>query len=159
VVRHRHPVIEQLMTPGEVAREAGVKPQAVSQWHRRGKLPAVQTPGRHRRFRRADVLAFLAQRKERTPMMLAVPAAIMIMFNIAAVYTVSGALRTPSGRHRRQPCPCGQPHPVPVQCLAPLPAGPPRVDILALRDPGGAWLRQQQTAETAPQPALAELPS
>ena len=128
MIRHRHPVIEQLMTPGEVAAEAGVNPRTVSQWHRRGKLTAVRTIGRHRRFRRAEVLAYLAARKDRTPMLIAVPAAILIMFNIAAIHTVAVSVRpgAPSGRHRRQPCPCRQPHAVPVQSLVPLPPRPPR---------------------------------
>ena len=50
-----------LMT-ADVARLAGVGPEMVRVWERRGLLTAVRTPGRVRLFPRPAVLAFLAGR-------------------------------------------------------------------------------------------------
>lgn len=44
---------------GEVARLAGVTVGTVRNWDRAGKLPSFRTPGGQRRFRQADVDAFL----------------------------------------------------------------------------------------------------
>lgn len=46
-----------LMTPGQVAARFGVDPHTVTRWANAGRLPAVRTPGGHRRYRRADVEA------------------------------------------------------------------------------------------------------
>ncbi len=44
-----------LLTPAQVARLLGVHPATIKRWSRTGKLPCVRTPGRHRRYRVADV--------------------------------------------------------------------------------------------------------
>lgn len=50
---------EGLMTPREVAAVLGVRASTVAMWARLGSLkPAVRTPGGHRRYFHADVLAF-----------------------------------------------------------------------------------------------------
>lgn len=48
----------KLLTAGDVARVSGVSPNTVSKWCDSQKLPFSQTPGGHRRFRVADVVAF-----------------------------------------------------------------------------------------------------
>lgn len=48
-----------LLTPSEVARIFRVNPKTVTRWARSGKLPAIRTLGGHRRFRSADIQAFL----------------------------------------------------------------------------------------------------
>lgn len=48
-----------LLTPSEVARIFRVNPKTVTRWARSGKLPAIRTLGGHRRFRSADIRAFL----------------------------------------------------------------------------------------------------
>jgi excisionase family DNA binding protein len=48
-----------LLKPREVAEMLGVRAATVGFWARTGVLkPFLRTPGGHRRFRRADVLAF-----------------------------------------------------------------------------------------------------
>lgn len=48
------------LTPSDVAAIFGVTTGTVGQWADDGKLPSFKTPGGHRRFRKADVDAFLA---------------------------------------------------------------------------------------------------
>lgn len=48
-----------LLTPREVAEIFGVRTTTIARWVRAGKLAAQQTPGGHRRYRRADVQALL----------------------------------------------------------------------------------------------------
>lgn len=50
---------DMLLTPSEVARIFRVNPKTVTRWARSGKLPAIRTLGGHRRFRSADIQAFL----------------------------------------------------------------------------------------------------
>ena len=50
---------ERLLTSAEVAAIFGVDPKTVSRWALRGRIPSVRTPGRHRRFREAEVRALL----------------------------------------------------------------------------------------------------
>lgn len=50
-----------LMTPVEVAAAFRVSPRTVTRWAKAGLLPSVRTLGGHRRFRRADVEAALAE--------------------------------------------------------------------------------------------------
>src|SRR5437660_7407963 len=52
---------DQLLTPSEVAQMFRVNPKTVTRWARAGKITAIRTLGGHRRFRAAEVEAFLAQ--------------------------------------------------------------------------------------------------
>lgn len=58
------PAPEPLLTPSEVAAVFKVHPNTVSVWAERGRIPSFKTPGGHRRFRQADVEAFLASQAE-----------------------------------------------------------------------------------------------
>jgi excisionase family DNA binding protein len=49
--------LPEMLTPGELARMLHVSPKSVSRWARTGRLDAVITPGGHRRFPLAAVLA------------------------------------------------------------------------------------------------------
>jgi excisionase family DNA binding protein len=49
----------ELMTPMEVAAMFRVDARTVTRWAQSGKLRAVRTLGGHRRYHRADILAFL----------------------------------------------------------------------------------------------------
>jgi excisionase family DNA binding protein len=51
---------DKLLTPGEVAKLFRVDPKTVTRWAWGGKLPSIQTPGGHRRFRERDVAALFA---------------------------------------------------------------------------------------------------
>ncbi len=62
------PEPDQLLRPREVARLLDVRVPQVAWWARTGVLePSVRTPGGHRRYRRADILAFRATAAEPTP--------------------------------------------------------------------------------------------
>jgi excisionase family DNA binding protein len=50
---------EELMAPREVARIFRVSPATITRWARVGLLTSTRTPGGHRRFERANVLAHL----------------------------------------------------------------------------------------------------
>src|SRR6266576_3034642 len=52
---------DALLTPSEVAEMFRVNPKTVTRWARAGKISAIRTLGGHRRFRAAEVEAFLAQ--------------------------------------------------------------------------------------------------
>jgi excisionase family DNA binding protein len=49
------------LTLGEAARFLGVAQSTIRKWSDQGRVPAFYTPGRHRRFRRGDLDAFLAR--------------------------------------------------------------------------------------------------
>ena len=51
----------ELLRPQQVAAMLGVTTETIRAWHRQGILPAVRTPGKHLRFRRADVVKFYQQ--------------------------------------------------------------------------------------------------
>lgn len=51
------PAEERVMLPGEVADMFRVHVKTVSRWAIAGKLTPVYTPGGHRRYREAEVLA------------------------------------------------------------------------------------------------------
>lgn len=53
------PAPDALLAPREVAAICGVTPKTVTRWANAGKLPAVRTPGCHRRFRYQDVARLL----------------------------------------------------------------------------------------------------
>ncbi|MEH3154622.1 MAG: helix-turn-helix domain-containing protein [Gordonia paraffinivorans] len=50
---------EHTLTPSAVAAIFGVTAKTVSRWAVSGELPCITTPGGHRRFRHADVLALV----------------------------------------------------------------------------------------------------
>jgi excisionase family DNA binding protein len=56
----------------QAAELLGVHPATVRNWADRGELPARRTPGGHRRFRRADLLAHTATPDELQPLELQV---------------------------------------------------------------------------------------
>ena len=47
------------LTLGQAAKYLGVAQSAIRKWSDQGRLPAFYTPGGHRRYRRADLEAFL----------------------------------------------------------------------------------------------------
>jgi excisionase family DNA binding protein len=47
------------MTTAEVAEAFRVDRNTVLRWAKAGSLPSARTPGGHRRYRRADVLAYM----------------------------------------------------------------------------------------------------
>ncbi|WP_256794071.1 MerR family DNA-binding transcriptional regulator [Terrabacter sp. Ter38] len=49
----------ELMAPHEVARIFRVSPATITRWARVGLLASTRTPGGHRRFERASVMAHL----------------------------------------------------------------------------------------------------
>ena len=49
----------ELLTPGEVAALFRVSAKTVTRWARAGKISAVRTLGGHRRYRRAEIVAWL----------------------------------------------------------------------------------------------------
>jgi len=52
----------QYLTPNEVAEMMMVSPVTIRQWASKGELPALTTPGGHRRFVRHDIEDFARQR-------------------------------------------------------------------------------------------------
>lgn len=50
-----------LMMPDEVARRFGVSAKTIARWAKEGRLPHVRTLGGHRRYRRSDIEAKLAE--------------------------------------------------------------------------------------------------
>ena len=55
---------EAILDAGQVAQLLGVRRSTVEDWGRRGELPCVRL-GKHRRFLRADVEAFVVGRRWR----------------------------------------------------------------------------------------------
>ncbi len=51
---------DELLTPAEVAELFRVNPKTVTRWARAGKISAIRTLGGHRRFRKSEILAALA---------------------------------------------------------------------------------------------------
>jgi excisionase family DNA binding protein len=65
------------LTLGQAARFLGVAQSTIRKWSDQGRLPAFYTPGRHRRFLRTDLEAFVdrsgpASLQERGPLVLVV---------------------------------------------------------------------------------------
>jgi len=54
-------VSDRLLTPGEVARLFRVDPKTVNRWANAGRIGSLRTPGGHRRYREAEVLALLGR--------------------------------------------------------------------------------------------------
>lgn len=46
---------DRLLTPRQVALRFAVDPKTVTRWARAGKLPAIVTPGGHRRYRESVI--------------------------------------------------------------------------------------------------------
>lgn len=55
---------DTLLTPAEVAELFRVDPKTVTRWAKAGLLDAIRTLGGHRRYRRAQVMALLANLTE-----------------------------------------------------------------------------------------------
>ncbi len=58
---------DEWLNLGEAAELLGVHPSTLRAWADRGELTAHRTPGKHRRFRRAEVEAWAAARRESRP--------------------------------------------------------------------------------------------
>lgn len=58
---------ERLLTPGEVASMFRVDPKTVSRWAENGRIRSIRTPGGHRRFPEAEILAMLRGDAEPAP--------------------------------------------------------------------------------------------
>jgi excisionase family DNA binding protein len=58
---------DEWLNLGEAAELLGVHPSTLRAWADRGELSAHRTPGKHRRFRRAEVEAWAAARRESRP--------------------------------------------------------------------------------------------
>lgn len=67
------------LTPTEVADRLLVAPVTVRLWASRGLLRSVSTPGGHRRFREADVEAFVAARQRLQPANRRPPSRLLII--------------------------------------------------------------------------------
>ena len=55
------------LTLGQAARYLGVAQGTIRKWADQARVPAFYTPGGHRRFRRADLEAFLDRSGPRRP--------------------------------------------------------------------------------------------
>lgn len=53
------PKEEELLTPGEVAALFRVHPKTATRWATAKRIGSLKTPGGHRRFHKAEVLAML----------------------------------------------------------------------------------------------------
>ena len=54
----RHPKASEWITLSQAAEQLGVHPATLRRWADQGDVPALLTPGGHRRFRHADLRAF-----------------------------------------------------------------------------------------------------
>lgn len=50
---------ERMLLPAEAARMFGVAPATLTRWAKAHKIRYIRTPGGHRRYREADVLALI----------------------------------------------------------------------------------------------------
>lgn len=48
---------EVMLTPGQAADMLGVDPKTVARYAIAGKIPCTRTPGNHRRYKEADIIA------------------------------------------------------------------------------------------------------
>jgi excisionase family DNA binding protein len=66
------------LTLGQAATYLGVAQSTVRKWSDGGRLPAFYTPGGHRRFRRGDLDAFLADSRGATPAEAETPLVLIV---------------------------------------------------------------------------------
>jgi excisionase family DNA binding protein len=59
--------MRELLTPTELATESGIPPRTLSQWRYIGTGPAYLKLGRHVRYRREDVDAWLESQRHGGP--------------------------------------------------------------------------------------------
>ena len=52
--------MEKLLTIGQVAKQLNVTVKTLRLWDEEGKLVAVRTPGRHRRYRESHIEKFIS---------------------------------------------------------------------------------------------------
>lgn len=55
---------EKLLTPLQVCSALNVSIQTLRLWDESGKLPAIRTPGQHRRYRSSDIYKFIGIKEE-----------------------------------------------------------------------------------------------
>jgi excisionase family DNA binding protein len=58
---------DSLLRPREVARIFGVRTTTIARWAREGALPAVVTPGGHRRYRWSEIRLLFNQLRRQDP--------------------------------------------------------------------------------------------
>lgn len=58
------PEVDELLTPGQVAKLFGVDPKTVTRWASAGKLTALHTLGGHRRYRAREVHRLLEEHRD-----------------------------------------------------------------------------------------------
>jgi excisionase family DNA binding protein len=58
---------DEWLNLGEAAEILGIHPSTLRTWADHGEIPAHRTPGKHRRFKRADVEAWAVTRRESPP--------------------------------------------------------------------------------------------
>lgn len=56
--------VDELLTPGQVAKLFGVDPKTVTRWASAGKLTALHTLGGHRRYRAREVHELLERHRQ-----------------------------------------------------------------------------------------------
>lgn len=57
----KNTVESELLTPAEVADLFRVDAKTVTRWAKAGKLTSIRTPGGHRRYMQAEIMALLAK--------------------------------------------------------------------------------------------------
>ncbi len=58
------PEVDELLTPGQVAKLFGVDPKTVTRWAAAGKLTALHTLGGHRRYRAREVHGLIERHRQ-----------------------------------------------------------------------------------------------
>lgn len=58
---------DSLLTSYQVGNILQVNPSSINKWVKDGRIPAFRTPGGHRRFRAADIVAFLSSHNMPVP--------------------------------------------------------------------------------------------
>jgi excisionase family DNA binding protein len=92
---------DTLMTSHDVGRLISVNPSSVVKWVNSGKLFAYRTPGKHRRVRAADLVAFLREHQMFVPpelRALGVRRVAFISDDVAAVGALAKAMKAHKAR-------------------------------------------------------------